>query len=58
MINDVKSLIIKEIDQLSEKIREIEDASKASGVNFLSDSHYIYLLGRRDSARYILRLIK
>ena len=58
MTDDIKSFLIKEIGYLSEKIRNIEDDSKSSGVDFLSDSRYIYLIGKRDFAKHILNYLK
>tara|TARA_B100000131_G_scaffold314978_1_gene352657 strand:- start:4138 stop:4320 length:183 start_codon:yes stop_codon:yes gene_type:complete len=54
MKDEIKSLIMNYISELSESIREIEEQAKRSGLNFLLDSRYSYLVGKRDSAKYIL----
>ena len=58
MIEDVKSILIDYISSLSEDIRRIEDDSKSSGLDLMSDNRYAYLAGKRESARHILDRIK
>ncbi len=54
MSYDIKSFLINQISSLSESIRQIENESSDSGIDFKEDKRYIYLIGKRDFAKFIL----
>ena len=54
MSYDIKSFLINQISSLSESISQIENESSDSGIDFKEDKRYIYLIGKRDFAKFIL----
>jgi len=54
MSYDIKSFLINQISTLSESIRQIENESSDAGIDFKEDKRYVYLIGKRDFAKFIL----
>ena len=56
MSDEIKNLVLKEIRDISEKIRALDELGKRLSIDVKSDKYYAYLLGKKDSLNFILNI--